>query len=133
MKKAGIALAVLVSLGLIASQAQTARGGSYWGCGMWGPSPGYSADVAQDPAYQQFLDETAQLRTDLAGKQAAYRALMAQADPDEKKAGSMAREIQELREQLRAKAQTSGLGPPGPYTRHHRRHMGPGCYWGCPW
>ncbi|MFP3869587.1 MAG: hypothetical protein ACLFVT_01730 [Syntrophobacteria bacterium] len=125
-------LAVLVSLGLIASQV-LAWGGPYGRHGMWGADPGYSANAAPDPAYQQFLDETAGLRTDLAGKQAEYGPLMTRANPDPKTAATLAREIQELRNQLRVKAQASGLTGPGPYGRHHYRHMGPGGYRGCRW
>lgn len=127
MKKVGIALAVLVSIGLIASQV-LAWGGPYWGHGRWGHGPGYSANMAPDPAYEQFVDETAKLRTDFAGKQAEYRALMAQANPDPKKAATLAREIQELRNQLQAKAQASGLRAPGPYGRHYGMHPGAGGY-----
>ena len=73
MNKVFVGLAILVSLGLVASQA-LAWGPNYGGCGMWGPRGGYYGDVNPNTADRSFLNDTAKLRKDLAGKEAEYDA-----------------------------------------------------------
>jgi zinc resistance-associated protein len=124
MKKVIIVLAMVVSLGLVASQA-LAQWGPYGGCGMWGPGGGYSANVNPGPADQDFLNDTAELRRDLAGKEAEYDALMVLPIPDPKRAAKLSQEIFDIRRQLRAKAQTYGFAGRGPRGDWHGRHMGP--------
>ena len=124
MKKVFVGLAILVSLGLVASQA-SAWGPHYGGCDMWGARSGYDEDVNPSTAEQSFLQDTAKLRKDLAGKEAEYDALMAQPNPDPKQAGKLAQEIFEIRHQLREKAQSYGFAGRGPRGNWHGRHMGP--------
>ena len=124
MKKVFVGLAILVSLGLVASQA-LAWGPNYGGCGMWGPRGGYYGDVTPNTAEQSFLNDTAKLRKDLAGKEAEYDALMAQPNPDPRKANQLSQEIFEIRSQLRAKAQSYGFAGRGSRGNWHGRHMGP--------
>jgi hypothetical protein len=51
-----------------------------------------------------FMDDTVQLRSDLAAKQAEYNALMVQKNPDPKRAAQLSREVSSLNEQIRTKA-----------------------------
>jgi len=124
MKKVFVGLAILVSLGLVASQA-LAWGPNYGGCGMWGSRGGYYGDVNPNTAEQSFLNDTAKLRKDLAGKEAEYDAMMAQPNPDPKQASKLSQEIFEIRNQLRAKAQSYGFAGRGPRGYWHGGHMGP--------
>jgi zinc resistance-associated protein len=124
MKKVFVGLAILVSLGLVASQA-LAWGPNYGGCGMWGPRGGNYGEVNPSTSQQSFLKDTAKLRKDLAGKEAEYDALMAQPNPDPKEAGKLSQEIFEIRNQLRAKAESYGFAGRGPRGNWHGDHMGP--------
>jgi len=124
MKKVFVGLAILVSLGLVASQA-LAWGPNYGGCGMWGPRGGYYGDVNPNTADRSFLNDTAKLRKDLAGKEAEYDAMMAQPNPDPKQASKLSQEIFEIRNQLRAKVQSYGFAERGPRGYWHGGHMGP--------
>jgi zinc resistance-associated protein len=124
MKKVFVGLAILVSLGLVASQA-LAWGPYYGGCGMWGAGDGYYGDVNPSTAEQNFLKDTAKLRKDLADKEAKYDALTVQPNPNPEQAAELSQEIFEIRNQLRAKAQSYGFAGRGPRGNWHGRHMGP--------
>ena len=124
MKKVFVGLAILASLGLVASQA-LAWGPNYGGCGIWGPRGGNYGEVNPSTAEQSFLQDTAKLRKDLAGKEAAYDGLMAQPNPDSTQAAELSQEIFEIRNQLRAKAQSYGFAGRGPRDYWHGDHMGP--------
>ena len=124
MKKVFVGLAILVSLGLVASQA-LAWGPYYGGCGMWGARGGNYGEVNSSNAEQSFLRDTAKLRKDLAGKEAEYDGLMAQPNPDSKRATELSQEMFEIRNQLRAKAQSYGFAGRGPRGYWHGYHMGP--------
>ena len=123
MKKVVVGLAILASLGLIASQALA--WGPYGGCGMRGSGGGYYANVDPSPAEQNFLNDTVKLRKDLADKEAEYDALMDQPNPDPKRANQLSQEIFEIRSQLRAKAESYGFAGRGPSGNWHGSHMGP--------
>ncbi|MBW1801717.1 MAG: periplasmic heavy metal sensor [Deltaproteobacteria bacterium] len=82
---------------------------------MGAPMGGYAPGVNPGGAYQNFLNDTVQLRQDLAAKQREYNALMAQPNTDPKRAGQLSGEIATLHQQLQAKAQASGLPGPGSY------------------
>ena len=124
MKKVIVGLAVLLSLGLVASQV-LAWGPYYGGCGMWSPEGGYYGEVNPSTARQSFLNDTAKIRKDLAGKEAAYDALMAQPNADPKQAAKLSQEIFEIRNQLQAKAQSYGFAEQGPRGSWPGDHMGP--------
>ena len=124
MKKVFVGLAILVSLGLVGSQA-LASGPYYGGCGMWGPRGGYYGDVNPSTAQQSLLNDTAKLREDLAGKEAEYDSLMAQPNADPKQVAKLSQEIFEIRKQLRTKAQSYGFAGRGPRGYWHSGHMGP--------
>ena len=71
--------------------------------------PWLSNDPAMQQKYAKFLQDTKELRKQLAVKQAAKRALMRSAQPDSAQAQQLAGEIFDLQEQLRVKAQAEGL------------------------
>ncbi|MFP3980097.1 MAG: hypothetical protein ACLFUY_01785 [Desulfobacterales bacterium] len=97
-KKALIVLALIATVGLIATAAWAGpRGG--WG----GGGSGYCANMG--PQNQAFMEETADLRDELAEKRGAYQALMARENPDPERASELQREMSQIREQIRAKAQ----------------------------
>jgi zinc resistance-associated protein len=108
MKKLVMVSALVVIVGLLASQALACWwDGNYGGHMMgWGSGRGYYS--------QSFLNDTATLRQELAAKQGEYNALMAQSSPDPKRASQLSQEIVGLQDQLQAKAQAQGyMGPRG--------------------
>ncbi len=126
MRKALVVMVSIVAMSLIASQALAWCGGGYWrgpAGRTWG---GYAPGAGSGVAYQQFMNDTKALRQELAAKQGEYDALMAQPNPDPKRAGELSAQIDNLDEQLQEKAQASNM--PGP--RYGRGPMG-GCGY-CP-
>lgn len=134
MKKLMIGTVALLTLGLLVSP-----GLAFWGGNCNGPRGGgwYAGDRApvdsdRDAAYQKYAKDTAGIRQQLAAKQAEYTALMANDNPDPKRAGDLAGEIAGLREQLRAKAPAyagPGYGPGYRYGHMYGRHGGGPCSW----
>lgn len=128
MRKLVIVIALVASVGLITSTALACYWDGYYGGPMGGPAygpwGGYAPGAAPSGAYQNFLNDTAKLRQELAAKQGEYNALMAQSNPDPKKIGQLSQEMAGLHEQLRTKAQGSGLAGPMP----HSGRMGPDPY-----
>ncbi len=115
MKKLLVVLVAVMALGFIGSQALACMWDGYWGGpmgGSWGG--GYYSNVNPGGSHQKFLNDTASLRGELAAKQGEYNALMTQPNPDTKRAGKLSREIAELHDQLKAKAQTYDLAAPTP-------------------
>ena len=133
MKKLLIVLVAVVSLGFIASQSLACMWDGYWGSPMGGYSGGYAPGMNPGGAYQNFLNDTAKLRQELAGKQAEYSALMAQPSPDPKRIGQLSQRIAGIHNQLQAKAQASGLPGQGTYGTPMRGYgYGPGYGgWAC--
>lgn len=119
MRKLIIAVAVVGIVGLAASQAFA---WGPWGQGGWCPMGGHYG-ASTGGAYQNFLNDTAQLRQELAAKQGEYNALMAQANPDPKQTAQVSQEIARLQEQIQTRAQSAGVAAPGPYA------YGPHCGW----
>jgi|LQYC01.1.fsa_nt_gi hypothetical protein len=131
MNKLLIVLAIVVSLGIGASQAI-----AWYGDGSWGyPGPGWcnwgGGYYPEDRgSYQKFLNETEKSRQELAAKQGEYDALMAQPNPDQQKAGRLAQDITRLQDQLEAKAQTYNHPAPVPrggYSQTPHTNHGYGC------
>ncbi len=131
-----IALTLAMSLPRLASLGWGCPwGGDYWGGardGRWGGAYG---DMGSAPSgdHQKFLDETADLRKDLAAKGAEYDALMARPDPDPTRAGELSKEIFDIQAQLREKArqyEISGMRHRGSHNhgRHHRGAWNCGAY-----
>ncbi len=128
MKTLAIALTLAVSLGLLTALAWACPWDGYsWGAqrdGRWG---GYYGEQGPAPSgdYGKFLDETADLRKDLAAKGAEYDALMASPDPDPTRANKLSKEIFDIQAQLREKARQydiSGMRHRGPHNHGRHRH-----------
>ncbi len=135
MQKTVTILTVLVVAGLIAGVAfagpwSGARGGYNQGYGP-GAHAGpcyYSGNPG--PEHQAFLDETADLRNELAGRRGEYHALMAQDNPDPKQAARLQQEMNSIREQLQATARDYGYNAPAGTRGYGGRghHMGGRCW-----
>ncbi|MBI9077841.1 MAG: hypothetical protein JEZ02_20750 [Desulfatibacillum sp.] len=107
MKKFSIGIVAVVMVGLLAGSALA------WEC--WGGGRGYGYDTTSTEnleARNQFLSETADLRKDLAAKRTQLDAVMSGSNPDAETAGKLSREIFEIKEQLRAKADKAGVAGP---------------------
>ncbi len=105
-------------LGLTASAALACPWDGYWN----GYNGGYYTGD-NGAAYQEFVNETAPIREKLAAKNAELNALMAQKEPDPKRAGEIQAEITRLHNQLRQKAQAYNIAPPGAYGNQMHRHQ----------
>ena len=146
MKKTLLAVLVALTVGFAGYQIAGADPG--WGGGMGGPGygNGYCQNYYGGPGGGQgldketiakrnkFFDETTDLRKQLVVKRAELKALMHQDNPDEKKVANLTGEMFDLRNQLRKKAEESGIqggfglnycDGPGMGHRHGRRGDGP--------
>ncbi len=120
MKKYAIITALVLALGIFASQAMA-----------WGPGggPGYGGrgcyaqnqTPEQTEAFDKFMNETTDLRNKLQADNAEMRALMQQQNPDPKQARALAESMAATRDQLGAKAKELGVSAPG-----YGRGYGPG-------
>ncbi len=116
MKKILIVLITVVSLGFVASLALACMWDGYGGNAMGNYSRGYYAPgVNSGAAYQNFLNDTATLRQELAAKQGEYNALMARPNPEPKRIGQLSREIGGMHDRLHTRARTGGFGDWCPY------------------
>ena len=128
MKKMIFGLVVAASVVFFGFQAFACYWDGYWGGPMSVPMGGFYGDTFVGGAYQGFLDNTAQLRQDLAAKQSEYNALMAKSNPDPKRAADLNRQISALHDQLRTQARSYNL--PVPRSNYGHRPMGGhGCCW----
>jgi zinc resistance-associated protein len=132
MKKVLIALVLVVSMGLIASQVLARCWDGHWRGAVKGNWGWHHSNVSPDASYQDFLNETSKLRQELAIKQGEYNALMAEAKPDPEKAAQLSREIVSLSAQIQAKARAHGQFVPGVHTcqcgMHGARYGARGCW-----
>ncbi len=85
-----------------AAPAPAAQAGK-WNC------PWLNNDPAMIQKHNKFMQDTVDLRKQLAVKQAEKRSLMRSAQPDSARVGQLTGEVFDIREQLRAKAQAEGL------------------------
>ena len=110
MKKMKKGIFIIGALGFIlltGTQAFSCYWDWYWGGPMGGPMGSLYGST-----YQQFYDDTAKLRQDLAAKQGEYNALLASPNPDPKRAAELKREIEVLHDQLRKMARHYNLPIP---------------------
>jgi Spy/CpxP family protein refolding chaperone len=120
MKKYAIITALVLTVGIVASQAMA------WGPGG-GPGQGGRGCYAQNQtpeqteAFEKFMNETTDLRNKLHADHAEMRALMQQQNPDPKQARTLAESMAATKDQLRAKAREHGVSAPG-----YGRGSGPG-------
>ncbi|MBW2053878.1 MAG: hypothetical protein JRI85_16830 [Deltaproteobacteria bacterium] len=119
MRRGILIVAAVAFIALTGTQAFACYWDWYWG----GPMAGFTGNT-----YQQFYDETAKLRQDLAAKQGEYNALLAAPSPDPKRASELSREIAALHDQLRNKARVYNL--PAPKSGYNGRGWmgGHGCW-----
>ncbi len=121
MKKKTFFSTALAFIVLTGSQALAC----YWD----GHPGGYYADTYTDGRYQDFWDDTAQLRQDLAAKQGEYKAVMAKPDPDPDRVAGLGREIAALDIQLRTRSQAYNLSAASAkYNYAARDWYGYGCW-----
>ncbi len=105
--------AMMTALAVIGLQAAVAAPGAMKGPGAKHPCPMQEQQLDQETikARDAFLQETTELRKQMAEKRAAMRALMNSTNPDPEQASRLAGEMFDLREQIRPKAQAAGLSP----------------------
>jgi len=111
MKKNLVVMVVMVvSLAFagINAYAQGCCGG-----GGFGAKKGWGTDPATDPVYQQFLEDTEELRKAIATDQIELNTLMSSENPDKEQAKEIAARIGENKQKLVALKIESGLGGPG--------------------
>jgi zinc resistance-associated protein len=118
-KKIVLGLALIGAVALVGIQTAGAgpRGGNFYGMG--GPQgPGYctgygynNQQLSQESqkARDTFMKDTVALRKDMATRMAEKRALMISENPDAARVAQLTSEIFDIREQLRTKADESGL------------------------
>ena len=120
-KKIIVGLAIVGAIALAGLQTAGAGqrgGGSYgWGggpqCNDCGYGYGYQGHQQLDEktvkAQDKFMNETVQMRKDMATKRAEKHALMRSDNPDAKRVAQLTGELFDLRDQLRTKAEENGL------------------------
>lgn len=113
MKKRGIALLLVLAIGVAFAAANVSARGYCGGPGGGYGARGWNINPADDPVYQKFMEESADLRKSLAVDRAELNALMAGENPDPAKAGELAGKIAENQIKLREMANASGFGPRG--------------------
>ncbi len=113
-------LAVIVSAGFIAGSAMACPWGWDWG---WGSDSDYYD--SRGDSYQSFIKESASIREELAAKHGEYNALMAQQNPDPKRAGELQADIARLNNQIQQKAQKYNVSSPrgnNPASQYNHRY-----------
>ncbi len=144
MNKHGNRKKIVLGLALVGAVAlagiQTAGAGP-WGGGPCNGNgnPGYGCNAGQlnqasQEARNKFMNDTVQIRKDLATRWAEKRALMTSGSPDAKRVARLTGEIFDLREQLRSKADENGIqnvGFMGGMGNGHVPGMGRGHGRGC--
>ena len=113
MRQLFIALITVVAVGFIGSLVLACPWDGYWGGSMGDARGSYSPGMNNSGSYQRFMNETAGLRSRIAARQGEYNALMAQPNPDSRRAGELSQEISELHDQLKARARAFNLPAPG--------------------
>ncbi len=115
MKKLLLFVSFLIMGLLLAVQYSTADNGT--GCGQ--ACTGQKGQGLQQQAltpeaekkYEKFMQETVELRKELAEKMAEYQSLMASTNPDPSKGAMLTEEYYQLRDVLTQKARLAGIAP----------------------
>jgi zinc resistance-associated protein len=139
MRKILIALVLILSVGFVVSQVWAWGSGGYGqGRGFRGMGGRHMANV--DPqAYAEFMNNTADLRKQLAQKRVEYQTLMAQPDPQQDQAVQLRQEMNDLCAQIQNQApaemrQSWGRGQgPCPMGGPRRARHGRGPQYGYGW
>ena len=126
-KRIMMILVVIVSAGFIAGSAMACPWGWDWG---WGSDSDYYD--SRDDSYQSFINESASIREELAAKHGEYNALMAQQNPDPKRAGELQADIAKLNNQIQQKEQKYNVSSRGSHNSasqyDHRYCSHRGCW-----
>ncbi len=130
MRKISLVIAITLAMAFIGTQAFACYWDGYWGGYGCGPMNGFYADNSAN--YQDFYDDTAQLRQTLAEKRREYHAIMSNENPDPQMITELNQEIRELHDQLSAKARSYGLQTPPNSNYNHGGGYHRGGY-GCRW
>ena len=96
-------LAVILSVGFIAGSAWACYWDGSWGNSGWGYDSNHYGN--QSSNYQNFMNDSASLREEIAAKHGEYNALMAQQNPDPERAAQIQKDIAKLNNQIQQKAQ----------------------------
>jgi hypothetical protein len=90
---------------------------------------GWNTDPANDPVYQQFLQDTADIRKEIAMDRAELNALLAGENPDTYKARELSARISDNQQKLAELASANGFGRGGSCggSRGGRGGCGGGC------
>lgn len=126
-------LAVIMSAGFIAGSVMACPWDGNWGGNRdswgWGSNSGYYDN--RGGSNQDFMNDTASIREELAAKHGEYNALMAQQNPDPKLAGELQAAIAKLNNQIQQKAQKYNVPSRGSHnsaSQYDHRYCG---YRGC--
>ena len=119
MKKVITAVTAVLIVGFFTASAFAWGCGGMYGNGMYGGGMyenGYNQSGYNNGAYQSFTNDTQALRSSIAADRAELNALMANANPDAKRARALSEQISKSENELRTKAQqynVSGIGGRG--------------------
>jgi zinc resistance-associated protein len=92
-----------MSVGFIAGSAWACYWGGNSGNSGWGHDSNYYGN--QSSNYQNFMNDSASIREQIAAKHGEYNALMAQQNPDPKRAAKLQEEIAKLNNEIQQKGQ----------------------------
>jgi zinc resistance-associated protein len=96
-------LAVIMSVGFIGGSAWACQWDGNWGNSGWSQDSNYYGNQSSSP--QNFINDSASLREEIAAKHGEYNALMAQQNPDPERAAQLQKDIAKLNNQIQQKAQ----------------------------
>ena len=115
MKKSILFVTFLIMGLLLAVQYSAAGNGAGCGQACAGQKGMGQQQQALTPEaekkYEQFLQDTVELRKELAEKMAEYQSLMASTNPDPSKGAMLTEEYYQLRDVLTQKARLAGIAP----------------------
>ncbi len=114
MKKIITTISIVLIVGFLAASAYAWGCGGRYGGGMY--ENGYNQTGNNNGAYQSFENDTQALRSSISTDRAELNALMANTNPDAKRARALSEQISKSENELRSKAQqynVSGIGGMG--------------------
>jgi len=121
MKKVITAVSAILIVGFFAASSYAWGCGGMYGRGMNGN--GHNQTGNNNGAYQSFINDTQDLRDSLSADRTELNALMANANPDPKRARALSEQISKSENGLRTKARQNNVSGIG--------RMGYGQGWSC--
>ena len=114
MKKTLLTLAAIIGISLVTYQPAEAKGcggGRGMDCGMMDVSMMSQGKLSEKDlkVREKFSADTSELRKKMVTKRAELEAVMAGANPDEKKTAALSGDLFDLREQMQQKAKEAGI------------------------